>query len=81
MHLDERLVFVFDFGREERANNNQKQNTVTSQCEAGRYPGDEAEKRSNVVLTSLSRQSCYCFEALDRPDRLETALFRNRGTT
>ena len=29
----------------------------------------------------LSRQSCYCFAALDRPDRLETALFGNRGTT
>src|SRR5262249_17601988 len=29
----------------------------------------------------LSRQSCYCFEAVDRPDRLATALFDNRGTT
>ncbi len=29
----------------------------------------------------LSRQSCYCFAALDRPDRLETAFFGNRGTT
>ena len=28
----------------------------------------------------LSRQNCYCFEELDRPDRLETALFGNRGT-
>lgn len=26
-------------------------------------------------------RSCYCFEARDRPDRLETALFGNRGTT
>jgi hypothetical protein len=29
----------------------------------------------------LSKQSCYCFAAMDRPDRLETALFGNRGTT
>jgi hypothetical protein len=29
----------------------------------------------------LIRQSCYCFAALDRPDRLETAPFGNRGTT
>ena len=29
----------------------------------------------------LSRQSCYYFEAVDRPDRLTTAVFGNRGTT
>ena len=29
----------------------------------------------------LSSRSCYRFEALDRLDRLETALFGNRGTT
>jgi hypothetical protein len=30
--------------------------------------------------TSRVDRSCYCFVALDRPDRLEIALFGNRGT-
>jgi hypothetical protein len=37
--------------------------------------------RMNMLLHGVKvDRSCYCFEALDRPDRLETALFGNRGT-
>lgn len=44
---------------------------------------DPGRKRLRGTMNRLllSRQNCYCFEALDRPDRLETVLFGNRGTT
>jgi hypothetical protein len=36
--------------------------------------------QTGLELCSKVSWEFYCFEALDRPDRLEIALFGNRGT-
>jgi hypothetical protein len=48
-------------------------------------PRGQLRRAHHVVSQQQQRssedRSCYCFEALDRLDRLVIALFGNRGTT